>query len=188
MKNQLNPLIIAVVLLLSSACNAIEIFKENTEFRPYKEYHSFVILNKEIGHRGFKNELIDALVSDGLQNSFEDLGLVYDNINPELVISYTSNEDMRQKEVYNNPYPMWGGRIWDPWMFDPRFFHQQNPVSTKNYQLMQLIVDFVDTKNNKMLMRLTAVTEVSDQKQKKKKVIQSVEQITQAYQFHIKDL
>lgn len=188
MKNLFNSLNVLFVIFLSSACSTIEIFKENTEFRPYKEYQSFVILNKEIGHRGFKDELIDAIVSDGLQNSFEDLGLIYDKNDPELVISYTSNEDLRQKEVYNNPYPMWGGRIWDPWMFDPRFLPQQNAVSTQNYQLMQLIVDFVDTKNNKMLMRLTAVTEVSDQKQKKKKVIQSVEQITQTYQFHIKDL
>jgi hypothetical protein len=188
MKNQFSLLIIPVILLFSSACSTIEIFKENTEFRPYKEYQSFVILNKEIGRKGFGDELIDAIVSDGLQNSFENLGLIYDKNDPELVISYTSNEDLRQKEVYNNPYPMWGGRIWDPFMFDPRFMPQQNPISTKNYQLMQLIVDFTDTKNLKMLMRLTAVSEVSDQKQKKKKVIQSVEQIAQTYQFHLEDL
>lgn len=176
------------VLFLSSACSTIEIFKENTEFRPYKEYQSFVILNKEIGHRGFNDEFINALVSDGLQKSFENLGLIYDKNEPELVISYTSNEDLRQKEVYNNQYPMWGGRIWDPWMYDPRFLPQQNAVSTKNYQLMQLIVDFVDTKNNKMLMRVTAVSEVSDQKQKKKKAIQSVEQISETFKFHVNEL
>lgn len=185
MKTQLSNLIILFIFLFSSACSSIEIFKENTEFKPYKEYQTFVILNKEIGRKGFADEFIDAIVSDALQNSFENLGLIYDKNDPELVISYTSNEDFRQKEVYNNPYPMWGGRIWDPFMFDPRFLPYQNPISTKNYQLMQLIVDFTDTKNLKMLMRLTAVTEVSDQKQKKKKLIQSIEQIAEIYKFHI---
>lgn len=167
------------------SCSSIEIFKENTEFTPYKEYKSFVITNKEIGHRGFNDAYLDAIVADLLQSQLEEQGLQYERDNPELVIRYTSNEDPRQKEVYNNRYPMWGGRVWDPWMYDPRFNNQQITVSTKNYQLMQIMVDFIDPKNDKILMQLTAVSEVNGPKDKKNKAIKSMEKIAQTYKNHI---
>ncbi|WP_373521319.1 DUF4136 domain-containing protein [Aquiflexum sp.] len=174
------------LIIFNSACSSIEIFKENTEFRPYKEYSSFVILNKEIGQKGFSDDILDVRVSDGIQNQLESLGLVYEKEKPELIIRYTSNEDFRQKEVYNNRYPMWGVRIWDPWMYDPRFMNQRNMTSTQNYELLQVVVDFIDPKSDKMLMRLTAVSEVSSQKEKSKKALKSVDKIIQTYESHIK--
>ncbi|WP_373497680.1 DUF4136 domain-containing protein [Aquiflexum sp.] len=180
------PGLILLLIIFNTSCSSIEIFKENTEFRPYKEYSSFVILNKEIGQKGFSDEFLDVMVADGIQSQLENLGLVYERIKPELVIRYTSNEDLRQKEVYNNQYPMWGMRIWDPWMYDPRFMNQRNMVSTRNYELMQVVVDFIDPKNDKMLMRLTAVSEVSSEKEKKRRVLKSVDKIIQTYREHIK--
>ncbi|WP_228780015.1 DUF4136 domain-containing protein [Aquiflexum lacus] len=178
-------ILILPLIILGSSCSSIEIFKENTEFRPYKKYLSFVILNKEIGHKGFNDDYLDVMVSDRIQNQLESRGLVYEKENPELIIRYTSNEDLRQKEIYNNLYPMWGGRIWDPWMYDPRFMNQRNMTSTRNYELMQVVVDFIDPKNDKMLMRLTAVSEVSSQKEKNRRALKSVDKIIQTYQEHI---
>lgn len=178
--------ILLSLILFGSSCSSIEIFKEKTEFRPYKEYSSFVILNKEIGHKGFADDYLDAMVSDGIQGRLESMGLVYERENPELIIRFTSNEDLRQKEVYNNRYPMWGGRIWDPWMYDPRFMNQRSMATTSNYELMQVVVDFIDPKNDKMLMQLTAVSEVSSQKEKNKKALKSVDKIIQSYQDHIR--
>jgi hypothetical protein len=180
-----NTKISFLILIFFTSCSSIEIFKEKTEFAPYKEYKSFVITNKEIGHRGFNDAYLDAVVSEQLQYLLEEQGLKYERDSPDLVIRYTSNEDMRQKEVYNNRYPMWGGRVWDPWMYDPRFLNQQNMVSTKNYQLMQIMVDFIDPNKDKILMQLTAVSEVSGTKDKKKKAIKSIEKITQTYNSHI---
>lgn len=168
-----------------SSCSSIEIFKEKTEFAPYKAYKSFVITNKEIGHRGFSDAFLDATVSDQLQLLLEEQGLEYERENPELVIRYTSNEDPRQKEVFNNRYPMWGGRVWDPWMYDPRFFNQQNQITTKNYQLMQIMVDFIDPNNDKILMQLTAVSEVNSPMDKNKKASKSIEKIAQSYKNHM---
>ena len=184
----IEPRNIKLLLLLSvflTSCTSIEIFKEKTEFAPYKDYRSFVITNKEIGYRGFNDAYLDATVSDQLQSLLEGQGLKYERESPELVIRYTSNEDPRQKEEYNNRYPMWGGRVWDPWMFDPRFLNQQNQVSTKNYQLMQIMVDFIDPNNDKILMQLTAVSEVSSARDKKTKALKSIEKIAQTYKSHI---
>jgi len=184
----IEPRNIKLLLLLSvflTSCTSIEIFKEKTEFAPYKDYRSFVITNKEIGYRGFNDAYLDATVSDQLQSLLEEQGLKYERESPELVIRYTSNEDPRQKEVYNNRYPMWGGRVWDPWMYDPRFLNQQNQVSTKNYQLMQIMVDFIDPNNDKILMQLTAVSEVSSARDKKTKALKSIEKIAQTYKSHI---
>lgn len=143
-------------------------------------------MNKEIGHKSFSDEFLDALVSDGIQSQLENLGLVYEKEKPELIIRYTSNEDLRQKEVFDNRYPMWGGRIWDPWMYDPRFMNQRSMSSTRNYELMQVVVDFIDPKNDRMLMRLTAVSEVSNQKEKNRRALKSVDKIIQTYYEHIK--
>ena len=184
----IEPRNIKLLLLLSvffTSCSSIEIFKEKTEFAPYKDYRSFVITNKEIGYRGFNDAYLDATVSDQLQSLLEEQGLKYERESPELVIRYTSNEDPRQKEVYNNRHPMWGGRVWDPWMYDPRFLNQQNQVSTKNYQLMQIMVDFIDPNNDKILMQLTAVSEVSSARDKKTKALKSIEKIAQTYKSHI---
>lgn len=180
--------IIGIVLLsiLLAGCSSVEMFKEKTEFAPYKEYTTFAILNKEFDQRGFRDAFLDAMVLDGLERLLQGQGMVYDPNEPEIILRYTSNEDPRQKEIVNNMMPMWGYRVWDPWMFDPRFMNRP-PVSTKNYELMQLIVDFVDPKNDKMLMRLTAVSEVSSPKDKQKKVRKSVEKVVDTYFDHMKN-
>lgn len=173
------------LFVVFSSCSSIEMFKEKTEFAPYKKYTSFAILNKEFDQKGFNDPLLDALVLDGLEFLFTEHGLIYDPNEPEIILRYTSNEDPRQKEIVNNRMPMWGFRVWDPWMYDPRFMNQQ-PYSTKNYELLQLIVDFIDPKNDKMLMRLTAVSEVTSPKDKKKKVKKSVQKVFKTYTDHIK--
>lgn len=183
---QIKKLIILSLLLFGTACSSIEIFKEKTEFKPYKNYKSFVILNREIGHKGFPDDYLDALVSDGLKDIFENQGLVYEREKPDLIIRYTSNEDKRQKEIYNNLYPMWGYRVWDPWMYDPRMYRPQDTGSSRNYELMQLIVDFIDPSNEKMLMSLTAVSEIHNPKEKNRKVMKSVTKIGETYLQHIK--
>lgn len=181
-----NTKFLLLLLIFFTSCSSIEIFKEKTEFAPYKEYKSFVITNKEIGHRGFNDTYLDASVSEQLQYLLEEQGLTYERETPDLVIRYTSNEDPRQKEVYNNRYPMWGGRVWDPWMYDPRFFNQGDMVSTKNYQLMQIMVDFIDPNNDKILMQLTAVSEVTSPRDKKNKALKSIEKIAETYKNHMK--
>jgi hypothetical protein len=183
---QIKNLIILSLIIIGTSCSSIEIFKEKTEFKPYKKYGSFVILNREIGHKGFPDAYLDALVSDGLKDIFESQGMVYEREKPDLIIRYTSNEDRREKEVFNDLYPMWGYRIWDPWMYNPRMFSPQNTSSSRNYELMQLIVDFVDPGNEKMLMSVTAVSEIHNPKEKNRKVMKSVEKIGETYYYHIK--
>ncbi len=184
-KNFLKSVVLIILVTVFSRCSSIEMFKEKTEFAPYKKYSTFAILNKEYNQKGFNDPYLDAIVADGLEFLLSEHGLVYDAKEPEIILRYTSNEDPRQKEVINNRMPMWGFRVWDPWMYDPRFMNQP-PVSTKNYELLQLIVDFVDPKNDKMLMRLTAVSEVNSQKEKRNKVKKSVEQVMKTYIEHLK--
>ncbi|MCH7412143.1 DUF4136 domain-containing protein [Belliella sp. R4-6] len=177
---------LSLVTMFLSSCSSIELFKERTEVKPYKEYTSFVIVNKEIGVKSFSDELLDAKVSNEIEIKMKELGLIYDRESPELVIRYSSNEEPRQREIYNNQYPMWGMRVWDPWMFDPRFMGRQNMTSTKNYELLQLIVDYIDPKQDKMLMTITAVSEASGTKSKNKNLIKSARKVVGAYKDHVK--
>jgi hypothetical protein len=173
-------------LIIQASCSSVEIFKENTEIAPYKEYNSFVIINTEVDQPGFKDAILDDLIAKELQLKMEAMGLVYERENPELVIRYTSNEDLRQKEIMNNRYPMWGYRVWDPWMFNPMWRNNRyNTVTTSNYELVQLIVDIIDPEKDKMLMRLTAVSEASNSKDKTRKLLKSVEKIVVTYQEHL---
>jgi len=178
------PFLVLCVLLIQG-CSSIEIFKENTEIAPYKAYTTFVLINKEVGRKGFEDEFLNAQVSQHLQDQMEALGMKYERKNPELVIRYTSNEDIRQKEIYQNQFPMWGWRVWDPWMFDPRMNNRFNNVTTKNYELIQLIVDFIDPNKDKILMRITAVSEANSPKEKKKMLSKSVTQTVKTYKEHL---
>src|SRR5690606_16102184 len=102
-----NTLFTILIILGISSCSSIEIFKENVEVPIKRPYKSFVIVNQEVDMRGFSSETLDQQVQIHLQESFEEQGLVYDKEEPELVIRYTSNEDLRKRENTQNynPYP-----------------------------------------------------------------------------------
>jgi hypothetical protein len=172
-----------VTLWITMSCASIEIFKENVEVKNPKNYKSFVIVNKELGRKGFKDDYLDAIVMDHVQNLLEEKGLTYDRENPDILIRYTSNQDPRQKEVYANQYPMWGSRMWwDPWVYNPSYFNRQMTTSTtQSYELLQVIVDFIDPHSDKRVMTLTAVSETSSPKHRQKMVAKSTEKIIATY-------
>ncbi|MDX5339542.1 MAG: DUF4136 domain-containing protein [Cyclobacteriaceae bacterium] len=176
-----NLLILGLFICLTS-CTSIEIFKENTEIPIRKTYQSFVIINKELEMNGFSDTYLDELVKSELQAQLEASGMVYDREKPDVVIRYHSNEDPRKRETVNyNPYPFWGYRVYDPWMYNPYNNFNQNRISTSNYELLQVILDFIDPAQDKYLMTLTAVTEVSSPKNKKNKVIKSLQKATDTF-------
>ncbi|RAI93890.1 DUF4136 domain-containing protein [Algoriphagus yeomjeoni] len=187
-----NLFLVTFSLLVLSSCNSIEIFKENTEVPVRRPYKSFVIINQEVGIRGFSSQFIDEQVQIHLREALEAKGLVYDKSEPELIIRYTSNEDQRKRDTYssNNYYPYWGSRVLGPWIYnpyDPYFNNRNNSPTTSNYELVQVIVDFIDQKEDKLLMTLTGVTEVSSLKTKSKKVLKTTDKIVEYFLYELKD-
>jgi len=176
----LSPLFIFVLL---SSCATIDVFKENAELKIKKPYLSFVIINQEVGMKGFASQFIDAQVQIRLQEALEAQGMVYEKIKPDLIIRYTSNEDPRQRDVVNNfnPYPFWGYRVWDPWMYNPNMYNNMSRNSTSSYELIQVIVDFIDPLQDKFLMTLTGVTEVSSPKTKDNKILKTTDKIIERF-------
>lgn len=179
MKVRIPKILFGFMILIQYSCSSIEIFKENTEITTSKTYKSFVIINQEIGMQGFSSQFIDQQVQIHIQESLEANGLVYDKASPDLVIRYTSNEDLRERKVNNNlnTYPMWGYRVWDPWVYNPYGPYRGNSSNTSNYELVQVIIDFIDPIEDKMLMTLTGVTEVTSEKTKGKIVIKTTDKI-----------
>jgi hypothetical protein len=173
------PSFLIIWLILLCGCSSIDIFKENSEIPINKPYKSFVLINQEIGMQGFTSQFLDAQVQIHLQEALEKEGLVYDKEQPDLVIRYTSNEDLRKREMNNfiNQSPFWGFRVWDPWMFNPNM----NRTTESSYELVQVIVDFIDPKQDKMLMTLTGVTEVSSQKTKDNKILKTTDKIIERF-------
>jgi hypothetical protein len=177
-KNQI--VLIALSLIFFSSCKSIEIFKENTEIPIARPYRTFVIINKEVGMRGFNSQFLDELVKIQIQETLEGAGMIYDAKQPDVVIRFNSNEAVRQREVVldQNPYPFWGYRVYNPWIFNP---YNTNRVSSSNYELLQVIVDFIDPSQDKFLMTLTGVTEVSNPKYKQKKVEKTLEEVLKSF-------
>lgn len=180
MKWKILPVLTLLCIAFLASCSSIEVFKENTEIPIVRPYQTFVIINKEVGMKGFSSQFIDELVQIQIQETFEEAGLIYDSKQPDLVVRYNSNEDPRQREVVNNfnPYPYWGYRVYDPWRYNP---YNTPRVSTSNYELLQVIVDFIDPSQDKFLMTLTGVTEVSSPKTKEKKVEQTLDTVLQRF-------
>jgi hypothetical protein len=127
--------------------------------------------------------LSDEQVKEALIIQLTDAGMVYDAKQPELVIRYHSNEDPRQRERVNtmNPYPFWGMRMYDPWLFNPMLGDMRPRVSTSSYELLQVIVDFIDPKEDKYLMTLTAVTEVANPKSKPKVTLKALKEANKTF-------
>ena len=180
------------LLLLSSAllisCKSVEVFKEKTELPIRKYYGSFVLVNKELDMQAFSDPLLDEQAKEALITQLTDAGMVYDAKQPELVIRYHSNEDPRQRERVNtmNPYPFWGMRMYDPWLFNPMLGDMRPRVSTSSYELLQVIVDFIDPKEEKYLMTLTAVTEVANPKSKRKVTLKALKEANKTFlQFNL---
>ena len=166
-------IIVVYAPLFFASCRSIEVFKENTEIPIRKTYKTFVVVNQELDIQGFSDRVLDELVKLELKKKLEVSGMVYDSRQPDLVIRCHSNEDLRQRETVNpmNPYPFWGLRVYDPWFFNPYNLNNRPRVTTSNYELLQVILDFIDPEEDKYLMTLTAVTEVSNSKSKPKVTI-----------------
>lgn len=173
--------ILAASLLWS--CNTAEIFVENREIPFQKTYQSFVLVNKELGIPGFSDPKLDQQVQEALEAQLLAAGLVYDAKKPDLVIRYHSNEDLRQRERVNNmnPYPFWGMRMYDPWLFNPMMGNFGPQVTTTKYELLQVIVDIIDPSQEKSLMTLTGVTEVPSPKSKAKITLKVLEKTTNTF-------
>lgn len=169
-----------LLILFFSSCSSIEIFEENNELPIAKPYQTFVIINKEIGMRGFTDQFYDELVQIQIKETLEKEGMIYDSKQPDLVIRYRSNEDLRQREIINNsnPYPFWGYRVYNPWTYNP---YETSRVSTSNYELLQVIVDFIDPSTDQFLKTLTGVTEVTNPKSKRKKVEKTLSAVLDSF-------
>lgn len=179
MEVRLNNILVGFMFLTLLSCSSIEIFKENTEISLSKNYKTFVIINQEIGVQGFSSQFIDQQVQIHIQEGLEARGLVYDKISPDLVIRYTSNEDLRERKATNNfnNFPLWGYRVWDPWVYNPYGPYGNNNSSPSKYELVQVIVDFIDPIEDKLLMTLTGVTEVTSEKSKGKIILKTTDKI-----------
>lgn len=165
------------------SCNSAEIFVENREIPFQKRYQSFVLVNKELGIPGFSDPKLDLQVQEALETQLLAAGLVYDSKQPDLVIRYHSNEDLRQRERVNtmNPYPFWGMRMYDPWLFNPMMGNFRSTVTTTKYELLQVILDIIDPNQEKSLMTLTGVTEVTSPKSKSKITLKALEKTTNTF-------
>lgn len=180
MQSKFHRIIFSTLLIALCSCSSIEVFKENTEIPIARPYQTFVIINKEIGIRGFSDQFLDELVLIQIQETLEKSGMTYDSKQPDLVIRFRSNEDIRQRESVNNlnPYPFWGYRVYNPWIYNP---YESNRVTTSNYELLQVIVDFIDPSKDKFLMTLTGVTEVTSPKSKRNKVEKTLESVLKSF-------
>jgi hypothetical protein len=180
MPSKLHVFTLLLCFALLVSCKSVEVFKEKTELPIRKYYASFVLVNKELDMQAFTDPLLDEQVKEALITQLMDAGMVYDAKKPELVIRYHSNEDPRQRERVNgmNPYTFWGMRMYDPWLFNPMLGDMRPRVSTSNYELLQIIVDFIDPKEEKYLMTLTAVTEVTNPKTKPKVALKALKEAT----------
>jgi hypothetical protein len=182
-RSKFSPIFCICFLVLLSACSSVEVFVENREIPFQKTYRSFVLVNKELGIAGFSDPKLDQQVQVVLEEQLYAAGLVYDAKQPDLVIRYHSNEDLRQRERVNtlNPYPFWGMRMYDPWLFNPMMGNFRSQVTTTNYALLQVILDVIDPKEDKYLMTLTGVTEVATPKSKSKITLKAIEKTTNTF-------
>ncbi|SNR93396.1 protein of unknown function [Belliella buryatensis] len=178
------PTLLLSLLLFNISCSSIEIYKENIELSPYKENRSYMILNKENNLNGVADDLLNEKIIKEIEFKMMKLGLYYDSNTPDLIIEFSSNEEPRNKEIFRSQYPL-GPPSWNSYSNDARISRRQNTISFKDYEVIQLVMDFIDPSQDKMYIRVMAVTEVSSIESKYNLTTKSVGKIIKAYDQHM---
>jgi len=172
MKSNIKLGLIALALICVAACSPVKVYTEKSNFVEQKHYRTFAILNEVQGKAAFDSPIMEERLQLNLIAGMEKRGFEYDSETPDLIIRYNTDVQQNQRTVY----PAWGGwGMWNPWMWGPQV------PEVRKYDQGEVIIDFIDPKVDRVIMRATAVGTVNNPDQKQRKINTAVEKILKEF-------
>ena len=81
--------------------------------------------------------------------------------------------------------PYYGYGIYSPYMMPYPYGGGRSTYSVEKYDMGELVIDFIDTKKDKVVMRISAVGEITKPKQKTKNLFTSAEKILKEFSKYV---
>ncbi|UCS92924.1 DUF4136 domain-containing protein [Echinicola marina] len=182
---------INIILLgvLLAACNPVKVYLEKNEVKAGKSYKTFAIINQYEGKDAWNSPTLDRNLVDDLVQGMEERGFVQDSEHPDLILRYNTLLSDREKEVSRSAYDgLYPYGLYSPmYRFPYRMGYPYWPSQTEieKYNLGEVLIDFIDPRADKIILRISAVGEVNNIKQKSKNIGVSVDKILYEFSKHL---
>ncbi|WP_114750681.1 DUF4136 domain-containing protein [Pleomorphovibrio marinus] len=184
MKN-LVKLGIAMVIVVIGACNPVKVYLEKNEVASIDSYKTFYVINEFYDKYAFNSPVLEENLNHSLTEGMKRFGLELDEKQPDLILRYNTILTDKKKEVNTMPMSPWGWGM-NPWMWGPWGMPGgRGGYRVEKYDLGELVVDFIDTRNDKVVMRISAVGEINKPEQKSKNLKASVNKILSEFSKNI---
>jgi hypothetical protein len=157
------------------SCNPVKVYLEKNEVANTEDYRTFYVINQYYDKDAFDSPVLEENLQFRLTEGLKQFGFEQDAVTPDLIVRYNTNLTDRKKEI--NTMPMmspYGWGMYNPWMMGG---FGGGGYRVEKYDLGELVVDFIDTKQDKVVMRISAVGEINKPDQKSKNLKTSVEKI-----------
>ncbi|SHN30828.1 protein of unknown function [Cyclobacterium lianum] len=180
MKFSRNIFAVLVVFWMAS-CSPVRVFLEKNEVAEVADYKTFFVINQYYDKDAFESPVLEDNLQNSLTEGMKSFGFEQDMERPDLIVRYNTNLTDRQKEVNTAPMmnPYYGLGWYSPWMMP--WGSNMGGFRVENYDMGELVVDFIDTRQDKVVMRISAVGEINKPQQKSKNLKTSVEKILKTF-------
>ncbi len=174
-------IVMVSALIWIASCSPVRVFLEKNEVASIEDYQTFFVINQYYDKVAFESPVLEDNLQHRLTEGIKSFGFEQDMEKPDLIVRYNTNLTDRQKEINATPMmsPYSGMGMYNPWMMPYGF--NNSGFRVENYDMGELVVDFIDTRQDKVVMRISAVGEISKPKQKSKNLQTSVDKILKEF-------
>lgn len=180
MKNLVYIFTVIFFTILFSACTSYNYYTAAINKTNLNSYHTFGWMPQtDDGNKDTYKNQADIKIKDAATIALTSKGLQQSQINPDLIVSYTSKIGRGSKTVYYSAgYPGWGygwglGWGWN-WAYRPYYYNFGAPFNyygatvaeNEHYKEGTLIIDLIDSHTHKIVWRGFGVGEAQHKMQK----------------------
>lgn len=168
-----------------SACSPVRVFMEKNEVASFDQYNTFYVINQYYDKDAFESPVLEENLKHRLSEGMKSMNFEQDETKPDLIVRYNTNLTDRQKEVNSTPMmsPYYGYGMYSPYRMP--YGMGRSTYSVEKYDMGELVVDFIDAKQDKVVMRISAVGEITKPKQKTKNLFASAEKILKEFSKYV---
>lgn len=178
-------IIIGLLVLAGVAvgCSPVKVYMEKNEMARPDAFQTFYVISEYYDAQAFNSPVLEENLQKRLTEGMEKFGYQLDAQKPDLIVRYNTILTDRKKEVNSAPMGPWGWGMnpwmWgNPWMMGPGM---GGGFRVEKYDMGEVVVDFIDTRQDKVVMRISAVGEINKPEQRSKNLKASVEKILKEF-------
>lgn len=166
-----------MVLLATASCSPVKVYLEKNEIASTQEFRTFYVINEFYDKNAFDSPVLEENLQHSLTEGLKRIGFEPDDKQPDLIVRYNTILTDRKKEITTMPMSPWGWGMYNPWMWGGPWGAGRGGYRVEKYDLGEVVVDFIDTRQDKVVMRISAVGEINKPNHKSRNLKASVNKI-----------